>query len=462
MRTIILIITIAILLSGCTQAEEVLNEKINYRTYTSNSFEIQYPDWPEGEKDSETEIMVSKGYCTVVINTNEADAKQLYNQMVESIKEATHILSYKENEAKLSIETTSTYQTHKIRSDIRLFGCNKKAHIVNIACIEQVMNNSNVQSLYNTIFNSVKCTEENQIIEEEIKNSKTTYSTYKDEDFTVEYPEWSEFGDQSEEQKLAVTAGVCSVVINKHNARPKDLINWLEQSIKSQADHNIIDSYENKNIQYLTYESPYQEYTVTSKAKLVYCNYETYMTVAMCVNELRNEEYAAIQEKVLNSVKCAKEYEIPTPKIIEQKKEIIEEQEPEIIEEIKEEIVKTNAGEEFGLDEEMIVYFINNNQFFKNVLKDFPKGNLIFEDTKRNLELKIEINNKGEITSVEDGQHSNPSITLIMPLRDALNILSNAENINPITIIGFAINVKTEPKHIKNEVIQRVIRGDYS
>ena len=110
----------------------------------------------------------------------------------------------------------------------------------------------------------------------------------------------------------------------------------------------------------------------------------------------------------------------------------------------------------------MVVYFINSNDFFTNVMKDFPKANLLIEDEDRELKLRVLIDGEGKITLLEDGEYSDADVTLIIPLRDALNIFNNAENINPFTLISFAINVRTEPAEIKNQVIQKVLSGEYN
>jgi hypothetical protein len=68
----------------------------------------------------------------------------------------------------------------------------------------------------------------------------------------------------------------------------------------------------------------------------------------------------------------------------------------------------------------------------------------------------------GKITLIQDGQFYDADVTLIVPLRDALNIFSNAQNINSATLLSFAINVRTVPASIKNEAIQKVLRGEYN
>jgi len=130
-----------------------------------------------------------------------------------------------------------------------------------------------------------------------------------------------------------------------------------------------------------------------------------------------------------------------------------------VIEEIEDKVVKTNAGDEFGIDEDMIVYFINNNAFFTKVMRDFSKANIVIEDEDRELMVRVDLDSDGKIISLEDGVFSDADVTLKVPLRDALNIFSNAQNINALTLMAFAVNVKTEPASVKDEVIRKVLRG---
>jgi len=291
------------------------------------------------------------------------------------------------------------------------------------------------------------------------------YRSYSSDDFKVNIPEWNELTDESgEERVVGVTKGVCSVIVNKYTARPQDINNWVKQNVGDSEGNRLLSSSQDNEIYYFEFEQPYEQYIVTSKNKMFYCNYLTYVTTVMCVNELMTDEDLEIADDILESAECEKEYEVPNLKV---EREEIEEEKPEVaeeIEEIEDEIVKTNVGEEFGIDEEMVVYFINNDDFFKKILSDFPKVNMLIEDEAggRELKLRVLVDENGEITSLEDGEYSDADITLVMPLQDALNIFSNAANLNPINLISFAVNVQTIPSEIKNEVIGKVLRGEYS
>jgi uncharacterized lipoprotein NlpE involved in copper resistance len=461
------LLIIIILITGCNQQnlDDYVKQPYNYSIYTSEDFFIKYPEWPEAEK-GDAEIATSRGYCTVIINTMEnTDANGLYNVMIDSTKTAPHVLSYEEDSNNLVIKSVATFQEHKLVSLMKLVGCNNNAHIVNIACVEEVVGYPEVLTLYKDIQDSISCEEtiktSNKETKEEILNNKqeeeTIYEIFEQEDFTIESPEWGEINDLSDDTIFSSTKGSVSILVNKHNALPEDLYNWITENIENNEGHKLLLAKEVNEGEYeYKYTFPYEEHTLIAESKIFYCNYESYAPVVVYIESMYDKDVEEVKNKVLNSAVCKKTYPIPKPEIPE---EIIEQQ-PEIIEETKG-IVKTDIGEEYGLDAEAIVYFINTNQFFIKIMKDFPNANLVLEDATKNIELKIDIDNDGKITSVEDGLHNNYDVTLYVPLRDALNILNNAANINPITLLKFAVSVRTDPIEVKQEVIDKVLKGEY-
>jgi hypothetical protein len=308
------------------------------------------------------------------------------------------------------------------------------------------------------------CTQEEPTKEESQKEG-VAYEDFYEGDFYVKKPVgWDELQGNESQRVLGLSKGICSMIVDKHNAKPKEVHDWLSKAITEKIEQNLITSFFENDTYYIYYEFPYQQYTVTASTKVFYCNYLSYVTQLVCLNEIITPEFEEIRDFVLNSSRCTQEYEVPSPVKIEEKKVDIEAEEPEVIEEIEEEIVQTNIGEEFGINEGMVVYFINNNEFFRKIMEDFPRSNILVEDDENNRELKLKVNvdNEGYITLVEDGEHDNADVTLIIPLTDALNIFGNAQNINPVTLIGFAINVRTDPPEIKNQVIQKVLSGEYN
>lgn len=460
-NTFVIIVFLIFLLIGCTSPQvqnqekptnpldKLLNEEISYSLYSENGFSVLYPDWPENTNGG-VELAVSKGYCNMAVNSEKLPAKQWYGMMVDSVaKQAGKvIISDQEN---LQIKYSSDYNKHTLISDNRFFGCRDNAIAVTITCLEEV--DEIMQKLSDKIYLSVNCDEKD-----------VEFKKYEDDDFSIEYPNWGDTIDDGNERLFGITKGTCSIIVDKHNALPKDVFDWLKKTIEEKEDHNLLTSLTEGNEYSIVYKFPHGDNTLSATKKIFYCNYNSYITQVICVDKYISESDKEIKNSVLESSKCAKEYEIPTPKKIEEEKEEIAEKEPEVIEDIEDEIVKTNAGEEFGIDEDMVVYFINGNSFFTKIMKDFPKANIIIDDKDngRELKLRVLIDNDGKIKLLEDGEYSNADVTLIVPLRDALNIFNNAANINPITLLGFAMNVKTEPAEIKNEVIQKVLRGEYN
>jgi hypothetical protein len=438
-----------ILITGCgnyqLDFDKLLNEEINYSQYSKDGFSVLYPQWPDNT-DGDVELTVSKGYCTISINSEKILAKQWYQMMIDSVtKLAGDIITSDENN--LQVKYSFNFKNNTLISENHFFTCQDNSIVVTLTCIEEF--NEIMQKLSDKIYPSATCQEK------ELK-----FNNYQDDDFSVMYPDWDNSLEMEEQRVLGVTKGVCSIIVDKHNALPKDIFNWITKAIEEKDDHNLLTSSTDED--YFAYQFLHEDNTMTATTKMLYCNYQSYLTQIICVDEYVTNSDKKIKDSVLESVKCAQEYKIPTPQKIEKEKEEVKEKEPEIIEEIESEIVKTNVGEEFGIDEEMVVYFVNSNDFFTKILKDFPKANLLIKDSDRELKLRVLISGDGKITLLEDGEYNDADITLIVPLRDALNIFNNAENINPLNLIGFAVNVKTEPANIKNQIIQKVLRGEYN
>jgi hypothetical protein len=470
-RILFIVILLIILLSGCTtkkerfenQLEEAINKPFDYTTFYNNEFSINYPIWPTNPDNDGAEISVTRGYCSVIINTEPINSNTWHEILLESLKSQNgEIIEKYDNINKLIYSLK--YKDFNMISTNQIFSCNNNAIAVSIVCIEDAYKKTAL--LKETILNSAKCNIEEKTIEitKEGKNEEKIFKEFEEEDFSLEYPDWDIIENNEDQRLLGVSKGICSIIVDKHNALPEDISNWITTEINNKSSHELINTSSEDNIYLIDYELPYQDKTLTAYTKIQYCNYQSYLTQVLCVNNLADANYLKIKDSVLDNSKCAKEYIVPTKKIIEETKKEILEKEPEIIEEIKKDIVKTNIGDEFGIDAELIVYFVNNNVFFKKILKDFPRDNLIIEDKEnnKNLEVHILIDNEGNITSVEDGLLDDPDVTVIIPFQDALNIFNNAQNINALTLISFAINVKTEPENIKKQIIQKILRGEYN
>ena len=60
------------------------------------------------------------------------------------------------------------------------------------------------------------------------------YTPFTQEDFTIQNPDWNELNDEhGQERIVGLSKGVCSLIVDKHNALPKDIVNWLEQAIST-------------------------------------------------------------------------------------------------------------------------------------------------------------------------------------------------------------------------------------
>ncbi|MBW2968170.1 hypothetical protein KY362_06820 [Candidatus Woesearchaeota archaeon] len=486
-----IILAISVLIAGCSpeeqfqrQLDRAMSEEVKYTVYSNEGFSVKYPLWETPADASENvEVTVTKGYCSVVINAEEMKGVHMWRALVQAVQntEGNDLITAVEDDD-YNVRYAGAYKNLTMISDTRIYDCNGLANAVSVICIMQADEKS--QHIHETVFSSARCEHREHAvvgklqepeeldpeqIQEAIKrvaNEDIDYLELEEEDFSVAYPDWNEVEDAADvdERVLGVSIGVCSVFVNKYNARPVDLAGWMKKTVAENHDNELL-RYERDGDKYaIDYTFPYEQHELIAKTRLQYCNFMTYVTIVACIDRFMTGNLEDMRETVLDSAECTGYYEPPTPESIEEEREEVEEEEPDVIEEIEEEIVKTDIGAEFGIDEEMVVYFVNGNAFFRKILRDFPRANLAIhdDDNYRTLSLKIRIDDDGYITSVEDGYFDDPDVTLVVPLQDALNIFSNAQNINPVTLIGFAINVRTEPAEVKDDVIRKVLRGEYS
>ncbi|MBW2972090.1 hypothetical protein KY359_03565 [Candidatus Woesearchaeota archaeon] len=475
-----MVLLLFLLLAACSPEQQMqkmvdkaVAEPFTYSTYSSNGFSVKYPYWPEtGDKDDDVEVAVSRGYCSVAVNQERIPAEPWFGMVVDSVENSSSTRIILKDDDALRLKYSTKYQNLTLINEAKVYGCNDYSYVVLVFCIEQAADES--QGIYDTVFGSAECEESeegsgNENLQEMIDKQNMSmeyvdYVSFEDDDFRMEHPDWAEMDKGGSERVLGVSAGICSVVANRYNALPGDIAGWIEKSASEKGEDSLIRSSRKGDYYYIDYRFGSEDYDLVAKTKMFYCNYMTYSAIVVCLENVTVPGMDEMTDEVLSGAHCAREYEIPTPKVFEEKREEVEEDEPEELDEIEESIVKTNAGEAYGIDEEMVVYFINNNAFFTKIMKDFPEANLEIEDKEndRNLELKVDVDpDTGQITSLDDGAHSSPDVTLIIPLRDALNIFSNAQNLNPLNLLAFAVNVKTEPAGIKDQVIRDVLSGKY-
>jgi hypothetical protein len=124
--------------------------------------------------------------------------------------------------------------------------------------------------------------------------------------------------------------------------------------------------------------------------------------------------------------------------------------------------VKTNIAEEYGVNADAIINFINNSSLFSNIISDFKHTNLVFEDEENERDMKLKVKtSKGKVSEVSDGHHKKADVTIYLDLEDALEMVEDYEDVNIFRMLSFAKNVRTEPSHIKREIISKVLKGGF-
>jgi len=149
--------------------EQVLNEQINYTIFSEDGFSISHPDWEEIDQDNE--LTVSRGYCTVAVNSETIPAKQWYDMFEQSIaSQDGEILS--SDQSNYQVIYSFDFQKHTLISEIRLYECNDRSIAVTLSCIDEVT--ELMTNISNQIYPSAEC-----------KEKETAYINLQDADYSV-------------------------------------------------------------------------------------------------------------------------------------------------------------------------------------------------------------------------------------------------------------------------------------
>lgn len=269
------------------------------------------------------------------------------------------------------------------------------------------------------------------------KYPEVTYKMFEQNDFSLKYPDWEKFVSGGDERQLSLKSGICTFAVNKYNALPDDLFEFLKSTVADNG-YQLDSSGKDSKGYFINYDMPRENYDVFSQMRLEYCNYQTYSITLMCVRQNYNEYHEKIAGAIFDSITCAKEYAIFPPST----------------DFADVGIVKTDEGEKYGFNSRSVVYQINHNPFLRGILKRFSKMNFLFERQEFGVEIKLKTDIlDGKIVLVDDGWYEDADVTLYMPLMEALNVFSNAHNIDASNINIFLKNAQTEPESMKQTVL---------
>ncbi len=434
-------------------------EAQEYSGFKEEDLVMEYPEWQESKAEyhDETLFAVREGSCLVSVDAYDATATGFFEHSKAYLENAPGVVGATYDEGDLEID----FETGESLVKMRMVYCNGKTYRAVVACSEKDFGIKG--EVMERALSSLSCLRayEEPLIEEE---KPTTYALFRQEDFSVRMPEWAAAANREVETVKAVNRGSCSFTLSKYNTPKDSMYEWLENEFRTNNTYGLESS---DGEELLEYSFGYRdEYVVKAVTKLEYCNYLTYAMTMTCVDEefeLRGEE----KDKVFDSMGCAREYVFSDIEI-EPAPEEEEDEETEPGEEPPQEeepgpagrIVESDVAEEYGLDAEAIVSFLNSNPLFQTLFGGMDKVNFKVEDevNSRTINLKVDIEN-GFIVKVRDGLYDNADLGLIMPLDDLMNIINNVENINFGNFLRFAVNIRTEPESMKAELVKKLLEG---
>lgn len=444
-----------------TQVNEV--EETIFKNFSDGDFSIAYPDWPEDEYSNHSILGRRNGPCFVHIDRHNASIDPLFNWIVNLTMANENVTLEDVDLENHMITITAPHQNITFRATFVMTYCNYQTYVIGATCVEGYWEDE--KENIDMFLSGGSCA---KIYEEPDYSTaynppnleNTTYSTFVDEDYSVDMPDW-EMGKAGEDTVFAYTRLACSVVLNKYSTPSENLYGWIEQHVDNNESIKLV----HKHVpnQEIIYDTPYGDLTVRTRSKTVYCNYQSYNIITMCEKGYY-EENKEVLEHIVDSSKCAKEY-VFSPEIttIEAKEIEVEESDSEETTEQPEQtpgVVETDVGEEYGINAEGVVIFFNSNPLFKKVMRYYDRVNLhIVGDNGEDIRLKA-ILEDGVITNVKEGFYEDADFTFIIPLDDALNIFNNADNITFKNFLSFIKNVKTEPSNMLRELIANAFKPD--
>ena len=75
------------------------------------------------------------------------------------------------------------------------------------------------------------------------------------------------------------------------------------QLITEKEDQTLLSASTDKNEYEIVYQFPYQDSTITATTKIFYCNYQSYLSQVICVDEYITDDDEMIKESVLERSK---------------------------------------------------------------------------------------------------------------------------------------------------------------
>jgi hypothetical protein len=415
-----------------------------FTNLSDQDFSIEYPDWEQANGSNASILSLHKGACMLNVDRHNASISPLFSWIVNLTLNNENVTLLDFDSGNYSMSVQAPYNNITFRANYVMRYCNYETYIIGATCAEGYQ--EAVENDTSLFLSSARCANE---YEEPNYSStytlpsleNTTYSTFIDEDYSVNVPDWSKGEINAEEGILAYTRNTCTVALNKYNAPSENLFSWIENYIENNDSITLV----HKNVpeKDITYDLALENVSLRVRMRAVYCNYQSYNMITMCEKNYF-ENNSNVLDSIVSSGICAKDYSF-TPEI----KDIEVPPPPE-----EKKIVETNVGEEYGINAENVVIFFNSNSIFEKVMKKYEKVNLRISDEEKGVDIQLRaMLENGKITNVKEGAYPDAAFTLMMPLNDALNLFNNADKVTLGNFLSFIVNVKTDPPSMMKTLI---------
>lgn len=430
------------------EAEQPLVKETAFANFTDGDFSMEYPEWDVREAANTSILAIGNAWCVLNVDRHDASITPLFNWVINATAANENISLDEVDLENYSMGFAADFNNITFNATTKMVYCNHETYVILATCAEDYYHE--YEEELERFSSSASCAVEYE--EPDYSQAPvlpdlddTEFSTFIDEDYSAKIPEWDE-GTVENETIVRLSKGACTMVLNKYNVLSDTLYDWAERYIEENDSLEPIrmDPEENR----IEYEMKAGNVTLRIDSAITYCNYQSYDMITICEKGYFEENEDTL--KVIGgSPRCARTYTI-APEIteVEETKEIPEE----------DRVVETDVGEEYGINAEAVVSFFNGNPIFVKVMKNYDKVNLRITADDEDINLKARLED-GYIVKVREGSYSDAEFTVIMPLEDALNIFSNADNISIGNILSFIVNVETDPPEKKNELVKEAFKA---
>ncbi|MHA2335550.1 MAG: hypothetical protein ACXAEU_26200, partial [Candidatus Hodarchaeales archaeon] len=282
--------------------------EIIFTNFSDGDFSIEYPDWSESNYSNYSVLALRNGACMLSVDRHNSSISPLFNWIVNLTMNNENVTLLDIDNENYSLTIQAPHQNITFKAHFAMKYCNYETYVIGATCAEDFWDSEKNDT--DRFLHSANCA---KIYEEPDYSSaytlpsleNTTYSTFIDEDYSVNVPDWSKGEIKAEEGILAYTRNACMVALNKYNTPADHLYSWMENYVENNESIELV--HRNVPEKEIMYDLALENISLRIGARIVYCNYYSYNLIAMCEQNYF-ENNSQVLDTILDSPNCAKDY----------------------------------------------------------------------------------------------------------------------------------------------------------